>query len=311
MVTCHPARNLRTDGFDGETVRSLHDRDYFRNVIPPIASRFVAGESAAEALDHTRQVNRDGLKVILNLLGEHYHERAAADEDADAYLQLLDDLEGSGLDACVSVKPSQIGLDVGDEVFEENLRRIVDRAAEGDQFVWVDMEDATTTDVTLDAFEACAREYEGGVGVALQANLKRSHDDIERLADVPGKVRLVKGAYDEDPAISWKQKEAVDRSYRELLDYTFEHFDDGDVAVGSHDPAMIDHAKELHEEFGTDFEIQMLMGVREDAQRDLADEGYEMWQYAPYGPKWFSYFYRRVRERKENLRFALRAVLGR
>ncbi|MFB6154839.1 MAG: proline dehydrogenase family protein [Haloferacaceae archaeon] len=280
-------------------------------MIPPIANRFVAGESPAEALDHARQANRDGLKVILNLLGEHYHERGPADEDTTTYLDLLDDIDGSGLDACVSVKPSQIGLDVGDGVFEENLGRIVERAAERDQFVWVDIEDATTTDVTLDAFERYAREYEGRVGVALQANLKRSHDDIERLADVPGKVRLVKGAYDEDPDISWKDKSEVNRSYRELLEYMFEHFDDGDVAVGSHDPEMLEYAQELHEEHGTEFEIQMLMGVREDAQRRLAEEGYEVWQYAPYGPKWFSYFYRRVRERKENLQFALRAVLGR
>ena len=280
-------------------------------MIPPIASRFVAGETAAEALDHTRAVNRDGVKVILNLLGEHYHERGPADEDTQAYLRLVEDIDGSDLDACVSVKPSQIGIDVGDDVFEENLGRICEAAAERDQFVWVDIEDATTTDATLDAFERWAREYPGQVGLALQANLKRSHDDIERLADVPGKVRLVKGAYDEDPEISWKQKEAVNRSYRELLSYMFEHFDDGEIAVGSHDPEMLDHAKELHEEYGTDFEIQMLMGVRDDTQRELAADGYEVWQYAPYGAKWFSYFYRRVRERKENLTFALRAVVGR
>ena len=118
----------------------------------------------------------------------------------------------------------------------------------------------------------------------------------------------MKGAYDEPAEISYKQKSRVNEAYRELLAYAFEHFDGG-IAVGSHDPAMIEYARDLHDEFGTDFEIQMLMGVREDAQFELARE-YPVYQYVPYGDKWLSYFYRRVMERKENLFFALRAVLG-
>jgi proline dehydrogenase len=206
------------------------------------------------------------------------------------------------------VKPSQIGLDVGDEVFEENLARIVDGAADRDVFVWVDMEDHTTTDVTLDAYERLTRETDGMVGVCVQANLKRTADDLERLAPLPGKVRLVKGAYDEPKDIAYKKKSEVARAYREYLELMFREFEGG-IAVGSHDPKMIDYARDLHEEHGTDFEIQMLMGVRESAQFDLADE-YEVWQYIPYGSKWFSYFYRRIRERKENALFALRAVVG-
>jgi proline dehydrogenase len=169
------------------------------------------------------------------------------------------------------------------------------------------MEDHTTTDATLDAYEEFAREHPDCVGVCLQANLKRTRDDVERLADVPGKIRLVKGAYDEPAEVAYTEKSRVNDAYRELLAYAFEHYDGG-VAVGSHDPEMIDYARDLHEEFGTDFEVQMLMGVREDAQSDLAEE-YEVWQYVPYGDKWLSYFYRRVMERKENVLFALRAIL--
>jgi proline dehydrogenase len=277
-------------------------------MIPPIASNFVAGEGPAEALDHVRDLNDRDVKGILNLLGEHYEERPPADADADAYVDLVDDIHDAGVDACVSVKPSQIGLDVGDEVFEENLARIVDHAAERDVFVWIDMEDHTTTDVTLDAYERLARDTDGTVGVCTQANLKRTREDLERLAPLPGKVRLVKGAYDEPKEIAYKKKSEVDRAYRECLELMFREFEGG-VAVGSHDPAMIDHARSLHDEYGTDFEVQMLMGVREEAQFDLATE-YEVWQYIPYGTKWFSYFYRRVRERKENALFALRAVVG-
>ncbi|WP_267641049.1 proline dehydrogenase family protein [Haloarchaeobius amylolyticus] len=279
-------------------------------MIPPIASRFVAGESPAEAIDHARECNEGGVKVILNLLGEHYEERGPAEADAEAYVQLVEDIGRSDIDACISVKPSQIGLDAGEEVFDDLLGRIVERATEAGTFVWVDMEDRHTTDATLDAFEKYTTQTDGNVGLCVQANLKRTEEDIERLADLPGKVRLVKGAYDEPKEVAYKQKSKVDAQYEQLLEYMFEHFEDG-IAVGSHDPKMIDLAADLHEEYGTPYEVQMLMGVREDAQFDLAEQGVEMWQYAPYGDKWFQYFYRRVRERKENLTFALRAVLGR
>ncbi|PSQ46665.1 proline dehydrogenase [Halobacteriales archaeon SW_6_65_15] len=278
-------------------------------MIPPIASQFVAGEGPATALDHARELNDRNVKAILNLLGEHHHDRQPADEDAETYLRLLDDIEGSGVDACISVKPSQIGLDVGPEVFRENVERIVDYAAARDVFVWLDIEDHTPPDATLDAYEELAITHDGGVGVCVQANLKRTERDLERLADVPGKIRLVKGAYDEPESVAIQEKSAVDDAYREYLEYMFEHFDGG-IAVGSHDPEMIALAEDLHEEYGTDFEIQMLMGVREDAQFELAEE-YEVWQYVPYGDKWLSYFYRRVMERKQNLFFALRAILGR
>jgi proline dehydrogenase len=277
-------------------------------MIPPIARRFVAGETAAAAMDHARQLNDDDIGAILNLLGEHYEKRGPADEDTDIYRELLAELGTTDLDACISVKPSQLGLDVGEAVFRENLERVVDAAAEHDRFVWVDMEDHTTTDATLDAFEAAVERYPR-MGLCLQANLKRTPDDVERLAGLPGKVRLVKGAYEEPPSVAYTDKARVDEAYRDLLEQAFETFDGG-VAVGSHDPEMVDLAAGLYEEHGTDYEAQMLMGVREDAQRELAANGVPVYQYAPYGTRWLSYFYRRVMERKENALFALRAVVS-
>ena len=288
-------------------------------MIPPIASNFVAGETPEAALAHVEALNDRGVAGILNLLGEHYTERPPADADADAYVDLVSTIADRGVDACVSVKSSQIGLDIGDDVFRENLARIVDAANPTDSdatddttdgtFVWIDMEDHETTDVTLDAFERHAVETDGNVGVCVQANLKRTREDLERLADLPGKVRLVKGAYDEPAAIAYKEKSRVDESYRECLAYMFDAFDDG-IAVGSHDPAMIEHAAELHAEHGTAYEVQMLTGVRESAQFELAADDVEVHQYIPYGSKWFSYFYRRIRERKSNALFALRAIVG-
>ena len=279
-------------------------------MIPPIARRFVAGESVPVALDRARAANEDDIAVILNLLGEHYDDPADARADTDAYLALLDDIADSGLDACVSVKPSQIGMDVSTDLFEEHYREIVARADEIGAFVWCDMEDADTTDATLDAFESIAADYPWSVGQCIQSNLKRTADDLDRLLDVPGKIRLVKGAYDEPSSIAYTEKARVDEAYRDDLATLFEGRDRG-VAVGSHDPEMISLADRLARDHGADYEVQMLMGVREDAQRDLAAQGVDVAQYAPYGDKWLSYFYRRVRERKENLTFAARAVLGR
>ena len=277
-------------------------------MIPPLARRFVAGETAAEALEHTRQRNEEGIGVILNRLGEHDETRGPADAAATTYEGLVEEIAAADLRACVSVKPSQLGLSVSEDLFEQNLERVVAHAAPRDVFVWIDMEDHTTTDATLDAFERFARESDGGVGVCLQANLKRTPDDLERLPPLPGTVRLVKGAYDPPPSIAHREKEAVNAAYREQLRYMFREFDDG-VAVGSHDPEMIELAARLHEEYGTGYEVQMLMGVRDEAQRALTDDC-PVWQYAPYGGEWLAYFYRRVAERKENALFALRALLS-
>jgi proline dehydrogenase len=289
-------------------------------MIPPIANNFVAGETPEAALAHVETINDRGVAGILNHLGEHYEAREPADADADAYVDLVEEIAERDVDACISVKPSQIGLTVGDDVFAGNLARIVEAANDPEAtgsggaatFVWIDMEDHETTDVTLDAFERHATATDGNVGVCVQANLKRTREDLERLAALPGKVRLVKGAYDEPAEISYEKKARVDEAYREDLRYMFEAFDDG-VAVGSHDPAMIADARELHAEHGTPYEVQMLTGVREAAQFDLAsdpDVDAEVYQYIPYGSKWFSYFYRRLRERKSNALFALRAVIG-
>jgi proline dehydrogenase len=279
-------------------------------MIPPIADRFVAGESAADALDHVQQLNRRGVGGLVNLLGEHYADPGHAAEDRDAYLELVRRIGRRDLDACVTVKPSQLGLDVGEETFRENLLDVVSLAAPRNVFVWVDMEDHTTTDPTLDAYEELARRFDGGVGVAIQSNLRRTRDDLARLAEVPGAVRLVKGAYDEPADIAYRSRDRIDEAFRTDMEFAFREFETGTVAVGSHDEAMIQRALELAARHPTDYEFQMLMGVRDDRQGELAREGHPVSQYVPYGGKWLSYFYRRIRERKANLLFAARAVLG-
>jgi proline dehydrogenase len=292
---------------ENETIGNMYCLAVIAGMIPPVASQFVAGETEAGALEHARQLREKGVYSILNLLGEHYHDPGPAGEDSAAYRQILQDISGTGLGTCISVKPSQIGLAIDEETFRDNLGDIVDVAREESVFVWLDMEDRTTTDATLDAFSHFVTDYPE-MGLCVQANLKRTPEDLERLVSLPGKTRLVKGAYDEPSEVAHTERTAVNKAYEENLAYLFRE-SEGTVAVGSHDPQMIDRGIDLHEKYGTDFEIQMLMGVRGEAQIDLAQE-YDVYQYIPYGDKWLSYFSRRVMERKENLAFALRAIAG-
>jgi proline dehydrogenase len=275
-------------------------------MLPPLARRFLAGETAAEALEHARRRDSEGINTILNLLGEHYADPAEAAADAQAYCQLIQDIAGTDLHVCISVKPTQLGLDVGEATFRKHLNAVVERAAAENVFVWIDMEAHDTVDATLDAFETQARKHDGGVGVCVQANLRRTGEDLERLAGLPGKVRLVKGAYNPPTAVAYQSSTRVDEQAAKHLRYMFRAFDDG-IALGSHDPALITLAADLHATYKTPYEIQMLAGVRTGAQRELAKH-HDLSQYVPYGKKWPAYFYRRMTERTENITFALRAL---
>ena len=278
-------------------------------MIPPVARRFVAGETMVEALNRAEAVNHDGLGAIINLLGEHYSDRAVVGEDTRSYLDLIDDIHRLDIDACVSVKPTQLGLDVSEALFEEQLRQIVEEAREAGVFVWIDMEGSETTEPTLQVFESMTEHYPRGVGVCLQANLRRTGRDIERLNDLPGKIRLVKGAYREPEGLAYRSQTRVNQAYRAHLETLFRGREWG-IAVASHDPAMIEYATQLHEVHGASFEFQLLMGIAEETQRELRNE-HDVYQYIPYGPRWFSYFTRRLLERTENIKFAFHALRNR
>ncbi len=273
-------------------------------MIPPVASKFVAGESPEEALDHVSSLNDDGIEGMLNLLGEHYGSREPADDDAEAYVDLLDRIQERNLDASISVKPTQLGLDVSSEVFEDNLGRVLD--ASEDVFVWMDMEGPETVDATLEAFLDRPRD---DVGVCLQANMRRTMEDFDRVSDHPGRIRLVKGAYSPPSDVAYTGRE-VEHAYRNLVDRAF---DDGfrpSLALGTHDLDVIEYAEEAVGERDEELEVQMLMGIREPLQRELADS-HDVTQYVPYGGRWKSYFYRRIRENPSGALLAARSLLGR
>jgi len=281
-------------------------------MIPPIARRFVAGESAVDVLERTRDLNDRGIGVICNRLGEHYDRPEPAGDDVRDYRRLLQAFDERDLRGRISAKPTQLGLEVDESTFRTNLAELVEVARETGGFVWVDMEGPETTEATVSAFEDAAPDHPGGLGLCLQANLARTEDDVDRLADVPAHIRLVKGAYDPPPGEGVRGRDAVRDAYEDRLRQLLATLDGvhQGVAIGTHDDELIDVARSLAAEHGVDLELQMLMGVREDDQERLADE-FDVWQYVPYGERWAAYFSRRVAERRENVLFALRAVLGR
>ncbi|MFU8867304.1 proline dehydrogenase family protein [Natronococcus sp.] len=280
-------------------------------MIPPVARRFVAGETEAEALERVRRLNERGIRGMINRLGTHHDDPDRVRADTEAYRELVAAIGDAGLEGSVSVKPSQLGLDLGEGVLRRSLESILEVASERDVVVWLDMEERATTDATLDVFEAFVSRYgDAQLGVCLQANLKRTTADLERLAGVPGRVRLVRGgAYDEPPSVAYRDPERMDRAYRDVLERGFETLE-GPVAVATHDLSILEYAVELSERHGTALEIQMLMGVRPAVQRELATE-YDVGQYVPYGTRWKRYFLNRLTETDHTFRFALRALLGR
>ncbi len=278
-------------------------------VLFPFAHRFVAGETVEQTLDHAQTVNNDGITPMINLLGEHVQQRPSAETTVRQYVTLLDRIDMASVDANLSIKPTQLGLEIGTDYCLSNIHHLVEHAADHDTFVWIDMESSTHTDATIDLYEEL-REVHDNVGICIQGYLKRSNDDILRLLEQDGIIRLVKGAYDEPGEIVYRGKESVREQYRNLLEQLFA--DDTYFAVATHDKQLINYAQHLEDEYGKDrgrFEFQFLMGVRNDLQRELADQGYTVSQYVPYGPEWLPYYWRRVRERRENLLFAAKAVI--
>jgi proline dehydrogenase len=272
--------------------------------------KFIAGDDLQSALENTKLERRKGIKIMLNVLGEHYSSKTDAMEDLDEYLSILERTENTE-DITISVKPSQLGLDVSEDLFQKNLKKLAQEFPDKKRnILWVDMEDSETTDATLEAVSEIAEADECRVGVALQANLKRTETDLKELSGSNVAVRLVKGAYMEDEKIAYTDSDVIDEQYKKYISYLFTDFD-GYFAIATHDPQMITYTEayeNMHPEMP--FEFQMLRGVREQEQDKLAAKGYEIAQYTPYGPDWIPYVYRRLREGKNNIWFILRNIVN-
>ena len=276
-----------------------------------VARRFVAGESLDDACGAAREVNRDGQFASLDMLGENVEDEAGARRTAESYLSIFNRIGQERLDANVSLKLTQLGLDLGVPLCEELLGKIVAHAASKSNFVRVDMEGSPYTQRTLEIVRRVRAKYTA-VGTVVQAYLYRTEQDIRDLLEIGCRIRLCKGAYNEPPNVAFPKKSDVDANYvklmKMLLPSGIYH------GIATHDPAVIQATKDFASEKKIErdqFEFQMLYGIRTDLQKQLVREGYRMRVYIPYGSDWFPYFMRRLAERPANLTFFLRSLLPR
>ncbi|PYE54834.1 proline dehydrogenase family protein [Deinococcus yavapaiensis] len=280
-----------------------------------VAQRFVAGDDLQDAVRAVEELERDGVHGILDLLGEMVTSEEEANTFAEKILAIMDALDGKPYPKYVSIKLSQIGQDLttasGENLGMVNARRILTRAQHIGAFVRLDMEDHPRVDETLAQFRELASEFgTDTVGTVLQAYLYRTEQDRAALDDLHPNLRIVKGAYLEPETVAMPDKADVDAAYRRL---TYAHLKAGNyTAVASHDESIIEDVKRFVIAHGipkSQFEFQMLYGIRRDLQKRLAKEGFTVRAYIPYGRDWYAYFSRRIAERPANVLFVLRGML--
>ena len=281
-----------------------------------MARRFVAGETLDEAIEAVRRLNRQGMLATLDHLGENVSTEGEAIPAADEYLIALDALAESGVDSNVSVKLTQMGLELGNDFCYDNVRRIIDRAEELDNFVRIDMEGSEYTERTIILYRRLRERYRN-VGLVVQAYLHRTQADVEVLiCDGIGHFRLCKGAYDEPATIAYRERARVTQAMQELIRACFSpesRTRGAYAAIASHDEEVVNFARAYAYQHGVmpgQVEFQMLYGIRRELQADLVRKGHKMRVYVPYGTHWYPYFMRRLAERPANLFFFLRALVG-
>lgn len=275
------------------------------------ASRFVAGDTIERATKVIKDLNKQGLVVTLDFLGEFIEDEQEAYEMATNSIKAIEAIGNNDLQSQLSLKLTSMGLDISDEVVMKNMRRIMTVAKQQNVFVTIDMEDYSRCQRTIDIFKELKKEF-NNIGTVLQAYLYRTVKDIEKLNEFSPNLRLVKGAYKESPKVAFPEKKDVDENYKKIIKM---HLLNGNfTAVATHDDAMIDYTKKLVKERHIpkdQFEFQMLYGIRPEKQLELIKEGYSMRVYVPYGTDWYGYFMRRLAERPANVAFVLKGIMKR
>lgn len=274
-----------------------------------VSLRFVAGMTLEDAMRAAESVNQQGMAVTLDSLGESVTSENEAHRAAEVYHELLDTIAARKLNANISVKLTQMGLELSPRMAETIAANLARHAQRNGNFVRIDMEDSRLTQITLDIVRRldARADMRGAIGIVIQAYLYRSQADIEQLLADGIRVRLCKGAYKEPPDVAFPRKADVDRNFIRLSKMLLESTDYH--ALATHDEHMIAAAKEFAAKHGIDrsrFEFQMLYGVRRDLQRKLVQQGYRVRVYVPFGTEWYPYFMRRLAERPANVIFMAR-----
>lgn len=272
------------------------------------AGRFVAGESIDEAMVKVRDLNNQGFLVTLDHLGEFVGSESEAIDAAEFNLRTLEAIEATGVKSTLSVKLTQMGLDLDRDLCVANMRNILTHAKSCNNFVRIDMEDSAHCEMTIEIFKKLREEFEN-VGLVLQAYLYRTERDLTSLIPYQANLRLVKGAYKEPPDIAYPEKKRVDENFKKLI--AMQLTDGAYTAVATHDEEIIQFTKDFvkDREIPLDkFEFQMLYGIRTQMQLQLVKEGYRVRVYVPYGMDWYGYFMRRLAERPANVLFVLKGM---
>ena len=270
-----------------------------------VSRRFVAGETLDDAIEVTRTLNQQGMHVSLDHLGENVSDAKEATSAAQDYIAILDRFKQAGVDANISIKLTAVGLDISQELCEQNVTRILKHAQQFPIFVRIDMEGSAYTEQTVDITLRMHERFEH-VGTVIQSCMYRSKKDIEQLIAQGVRVRLVKGAYKEPKSVAFQNKSEVDHNYVKLMTMLLLH---GNYpAIATHDEAIINATCKFARDNGISkaaFEFQMLYGIRRDLQEKLVSQGYNMRVYVPYGSQWYPYLMRRMAERPANLVFVM------
>jgi proline dehydrogenase len=289
-----------------KNMRSFSERS---TVGRKMSGRFVAGMSVDDVLSACERVNREGIAATLDSLGESVTTEFEARKSAAIYHQLLDAIEARKLNANVSVKLSQVGMDFNPALAERIVGEMVAHAARAKSFVRIDMEGSPYTEATIAITERLHAKFPGSVGTVLQAYLFRTDTDTDRLLRQGIRIRLCKGAYKEGPEVAFPAKADVDANYVNLMKRMVTFSNNGKgvfCGIATHDEAIVNQMRAFVQQNKIDkhaFEFQMLYGVRRDLQRKLAAEGYGVRVYIPFGPEWYPYFMRRLAERPANVLF--------
>jgi proline dehydrogenase len=279
-------------------------------VVRQVARRYVAGEEVADAVRTIRELNAEGAMATVDVLGEEVTDPRAAAAAVEQYLELLATIDRERLDANVSIKPTMLGLKVDEAMCLDNIRRIVARAAELDNFVRIDMEDHTCTDATLRIYRTLAGEL-GHVGVVLQSYLHRTMDDAVGLLPLAPNIRLCKGIYREPRTIAWTLYETVRANFIAVMDRLLEG--GAYVGIATHDAHLVWAGMTTVSRLGlapAAYEFQMLLGVDPELRRIILERGHRLRVYVPFGRDWYPYSMRRLRENPTVAHHVTRAMLG-
>jgi proline dehydrogenase len=274
-----------------------------------LADKFVAGETLDQAVEAAAALNKSGFDVSLDLLGEAVTDRGGAERATTEYLECLERIPAEALEANISVKLTQLGLAIDRALALAAVERLARAASGVGTTVTIDMEDSRYTADTVDIY-ADVQARHGNLGLCLQACLRRTPADLERLIPLGGHIRLCKGAYVEASEIAFQGDDDVDAAFARLLTLLMQA-EGVRPAIATHDPRLIELTSRLAQGRASGFEFQMLYGVRRDEQRRLADLGHDVRIYLPFGSAWYPYLTRRLAERPANAWFFFRALVGR